>query len=115
MTNKTAYLELSDVVKKGIFTLEGSGRNVRYSLKRHVTREEMQRVVDEELDHIPKGDRRSAQNELRMTYNMLRWRSLGPNAEGTQTKEDVLREASKSVRGRHPSFAPQYDSDYFQC
>ena len=115
VANKTAYLELSDVVKKGIFALEGRGRNVTYSLKRHMTHEEMQRVVDEELEHIPKGDKRAPQNELRMIYNMLRWRSLGPNAEGIQTKEDVLREAIKSVRGRHPRFTPQYDSDYFQC
>jgi ATP-dependent DNA helicase RecG len=115
VSNKTAYLELSEGVKKGIFALEGSGRNVTYSLKRHMTREEMQRVVDEELEHIPKGARRSRQNELRMTYNMLRLRSLGPNAEGIQTKEDVLREAIKSVRARHPSFTPQYDSDSFKC
>ena len=115
VSNKTAYLELSEGVKKGIFALEGSGRNVTYSLKRHMTREEMQRVVDEELEHIRKGARRSPQNELRMTYNMLRLRSLGPNAEGIQTKEDVLREAIKSVKERHPSFTPQYDSDSFKC
>lgn len=115
VSNKTAYLELSDVVKKGIFALEGSGRNVTYSLKRHMTREAMQRVVDKELEHIPKGDRRSPQNELRMAYNMLRWHSLGSNAEGIQTKEVVLRRAIKSVRGRLPSFTPQYDSDYFKC
>ena len=30
VSNKTAYLELSDVVKKGIFAIEGSGRKVAY-------------------------------------------------------------------------------------
>lgn len=33
VSNKTAYLELSDAVEKGVFVLEGSGRRIGYALK----------------------------------------------------------------------------------
>jgi ATP-dependent DNA helicase RecG len=33
VSNKTAYLELSDIIKKNIFSVEGSGRTVAYNLK----------------------------------------------------------------------------------
>ncbi len=33
VSNKTAYLELSDIIKKDLFAVEGSGRTVAYSLK----------------------------------------------------------------------------------
>lgn len=33
VSNKTAYLELSGVVEKEVFTIEGSGKQVRYVLK----------------------------------------------------------------------------------
>ena len=33
VSNKTAYLELSDVVEKGVLLLEGSGRMIGYILK----------------------------------------------------------------------------------
>lgn len=33
VSNKTAYLELSGVVEKGVLVVEGSGRKVGYTLK----------------------------------------------------------------------------------
>jgi len=33
VSNKTAYLELSDIIKKNVFAVEGSGRTVAYNLK----------------------------------------------------------------------------------
>jgi len=33
VSNKTAYLELSDIVGKGVFVIEGSGRTIGYALK----------------------------------------------------------------------------------
>jgi ATP-dependent DNA helicase RecG len=33
VSNKTAYLELSDLVEKGILVIEGSGKKVSYILK----------------------------------------------------------------------------------
>jgi ATP-dependent DNA helicase RecG len=33
VSNKTAYLELSDIVEKGVLILEGRGRQVKYLLK----------------------------------------------------------------------------------
>lgn len=33
VSNKTAYLELSDIVEKSVFVIEGSGRRIGYALK----------------------------------------------------------------------------------
>ncbi len=33
VSNKTAYLELSDIIKKNVFAVEGRGRTVAYNLK----------------------------------------------------------------------------------
>ena len=33
VSNKTAYLELSDTIKKDLFAVEGSGRTFAYTLK----------------------------------------------------------------------------------
>ena len=33
VSNKTAYLDLSDIVKKGVFLIEGEGKKINYILK----------------------------------------------------------------------------------
>jgi len=33
VSNKTAYLDLSDIVKKGVFLIEGEGKKINYTLK----------------------------------------------------------------------------------
>ena len=33
VSNKTTYLELSDIIKKDLFAVEGSGRTFTYTLK----------------------------------------------------------------------------------
>jgi Mn-dependent DtxR family transcriptional regulator len=78
------------------------------------TRDEIERIVGLELEHIPHGARRSSQNMLRMLYNMLMRHSLALQG-GPQTKEEVLREAINAVREEDPDFTPEYDKDFFKC
>lgn len=78
------------------------------------TRAEIEKILGPELEHIPRGARRSLQNMLRMLYNMLRGHSLA--LPGTpQAKEEVLREAINAVREEDPDFTPEYDKDFFKC
>lgn len=79
-----------------------------------LTRDEIEKIVGPELEHIPRGSRGSSQNMLRMLYNMLRRHNLA--LPGTpQTKEAVLREAINAVREEDPDFTPDYDKDLFKC
>ncbi len=78
------------------------------------SRDETEKIVGPELEHIPRGARGSSQNMLRMLYNMLRRHSLAlPRIP--QTKEEVLRVAVTAVREEDQDFTPQYDNDYFKC
>jgi DNA-binding PadR family transcriptional regulator len=61
------------------------------------TRDEIEKIVGPELEHIPRGARGSSQNKLRMLYNALRRNSLGLHGS-PQTKEEVLRVAIHFVR-----------------
>lgn len=47
-----------------------------------------------------------------MMYQMLRMHSLGKKGNG-ESREDVLKEAIKSVKKRNPGFKPRYDEEYF--
>jgi Mn-dependent DtxR family transcriptional regulator len=78
------------------------------------TRDEIEKIVGPELEHIPRGARGSSQNMLRMLYNMLRRHSLTISAT-PQTKEEVLREAVNAVREEDPDFTPEYEKDFFKC
>lgn len=71
---------------------------------------EMRQITKEELAHVPKGS--LPQQELRMTYQMLRMHSLGKKGKG-ESREDVLKEAIESVKKRNPGFEPRYDEAYF--
>lgn len=77
-----------------------------------MTRDEMSRTVSAELEHIP--DRPGEyQSELRMLYNMVRRRSLGPNSEGFASAADVLRYCIASIQQRHPGAELNFDHAYF--
>ena len=76
-------------------------------------RDEMNRVLDEELDHIPRGPRRSAQNLLRAVYRMRRANSLGRKADGDPGRGAVLADAIEAVRGPEPGAELRYDATYF--
>lgn len=76
-----------------------------------MTRDELDGIVREELQHLPRIDDGSDQNGLRMMYNMIRRRELGRNP-GT-SKVESLRLAIRAVRQSNPRFTPHYDVRYF--
>ena len=71
----------------------------------------MTRIVKSELEHIPKGDRGSPQNQLRRIYNARRRFDL---AKTENTKEETLQHCIQSVKRDHPDFVPKYDEDFFK-
>ncbi len=77
-----------------------------------MTREEMQKQVAAELEHIPDWPG-EYQAELRMYYHAARLNSLGKNPEVKQGAKGVLRECLGWLRKHHPGDAPLYDKEYF--
>jgi shikimate kinase len=61
-------------------------------------KEEMDKLVGEELDHIPRAEPGSLQNYLRLYYSGLRKTSLRKDAAIKLTKEDVLLQAINELK-----------------
>jgi hypothetical protein len=76
-------------------------------------RENMNALIRKELEHIPRGMRRSPQNEFRWLYPIIRRKHLSKSA--TIPRDVTLVEAISSMRKspRHEEFEPEYDRDYF--
>jgi len=72
---------------------------------------EINSQVKEDLEHIPRGVKGSAQNLLRLYYSDLRKHDL---AKTSKTKNETLKQAVDSVKKDHPDFFPKYDRDCFQ-
>lgn len=77
-----------------------------------MTLKEMNMVVGEELKHIPKWP--EPQNILRMVYADLRKHSLGKKARAPKSREEVLGESIAIVKKTNPTWAEQFDRDYFK-
>lgn len=73
-------------------------------------REDMTKLINEELIHIPKvyGDKR--QSELRMIYNASRLHDLKIG----KPREETLSSCMESLKKSHPSWNPTYDSSFFK-
>jgi len=73
-------------------------------------RDELNRKVNEELKHIPRGS--FDQNMLRAFYNSMRRHDLGHN-QAFPAKNTLLRSIEMLKRNK-PNFSPMYDRDFFQ-
>jgi len=74
-------------------------------------RDELNKKVTEELEHIPKDLKGSTQNELRMLYNLIRRRELGRNP--ASLAKDSLVKAIEAVKKDKPDFLAIYDREFF--
>ena len=74
-------------------------------------REEMRKIIKEELKHILRGPRGSDQNMLRVYYNGMRMTDLSQNP-ACPAKETLTR-AIEEFRKDHPYFMPIYERDFF--
>lgn len=74
-------------------------------------REQLSRLVGEDLDHIAEGTKGSVQRELRMLFNTRRRRDLG--RDSTTPRGQTLRYAIDFLKKDCPDFDPEYDKHYF--
>jgi hypothetical protein len=72
---------------------------------------EMIERIDSELHHIPRAEKGSAQNTLRMLYNFHRRKDLArrPDAPASST----LLKAIATTTGEYPYFSPSFDHEFF--
>ena len=75
-------------------------------------KEEMTRIVNEELAHIPRTGRRiyDGQAELRAFYNSVRREGLKLG----KTNEETLAHCIQSVKKDRPTWQPVFDKEFFQ-
>ena len=74
-------------------------------------REELDRKVGEELEHIPRIKGNLNQNLFRSAYNMIRRHDLAVNP-ATPASESFNR-ALEQAKQDNPSFSPVCDRDFF--
>lgn len=72
--------------------------------------QEMTKIVNEELEHIPTEYDNEPQKILRMLYNMVRRRFLSIG----EVKEKALSYCIKTIQKDYPSWIPRYDTTYFR-
>ncbi len=71
----------------------------------------MEAAIREEMEHIPKGEKGSAQQDARLLYNMVRLRDLGRDE---QTPRNVtLGYVVNRVVEMNPGAVIDYDRDFF--
>ena len=73
-----------------------------------MNRQELTDIVNEELEHIPRGFE-LPQRELRLVYNMVRRRDIGKG----KTKEEALLYCIDLIMKDNPTWKPEYDNSFF--
>ncbi len=74
-------------------------------------REELNRKVGEELEHIPRIEGELKQNLFRSAYNQIRGHDLAVNP--AIPASESFNRALEQARQGNPSFSPVYDRDFF--
>jgi hypothetical protein len=77
-----------------------------------MTLRELNKVVSDELAHIPKHPKEH-QSWLRAVYPMLRKASLGKNGDSAATRGSVLLESIASASKDRPGAVFLYDEAFF--
>jgi hypothetical protein len=75
-----------------------------------VKAKEMNQLVMDELDHIPREYGNLPQNLLRAVYNSTRRYGLKLG----ETKEKALARSIESLKKDYPAWKPAYDREYFR-
>lgn len=75
-----------------------------------ITRDEMERMIQDELIHIPSVKDNLPQNLLRETYHNTRLTNLKIRG----TKEQALKSCIESLKQQHPDWEPVYDKEFFK-
>ena len=75
-------------------------------------KEEMNKRIRDEIEHIPRADKGSPQNTFRMMYNIHRRRDLARQADAPASR--TLIKAMVSVTREYPRFSPSFRSDFLK-
>lgn len=73
---------------------------------------EINRIVKDEVRYIPRHPQEH-QSDLRVTYAILRERSLGKHGDPSKTAGDVMQAAVASVLEKYPDADLKYDEQFF--
>lgn len=74
-----------------------------------MNKEEMTRVVNDELGHIPRGKDFDSQAQLRLYYNALRREDLKLG----RTKQETLSRCVNALKQSNPAAQPRFDASFF--
>jgi hypothetical protein len=74
-------------------------------------KEQMNKIVSEELEHIPKKDLQ--QNILRSQYQMTRMHYLGKKAEKELSALEIITKCILDLKKEFPDYKFTYDETFF--
>lgn len=77
-----------------------------------MNKDEIQKAVVEDLEHLPRSEDGSAQNLFRSAYRMAKGYDLQRYAQ--TPKKDTFRKVLSVLQQQHPDFFPVCNKNYFE-
>ena len=72
-------------------------------------RAEINEIIKQELEYIPKGSKGSVQNRLRFQYSAFRRKGI---IKG-KSRQECLKETIDQLKTNNPGFEPEFDRSFF--
>ena len=72
-------------------------------------RAEINELIKQELEYIPKGSKGSVQNKLRFQYSASRRKGITTG----KSRQECLKETIDQLRTNNPEFQPEFDKSFF--
>ena len=72
-------------------------------------RAEINEIIRQELEYIPKGTKGSTQNRLRFQYSAFRRKGITKG----KSREECLKETIDLLKMNNPGFQPEFDKSFF--
>jgi len=72
-------------------------------------RAEINEIIKQELEYIPKGSKGSIQNRLRFKYSASRRKGITKG----KSRQECLKETIDQLKENNPGFQPEFDKNFF--
>jgi hypothetical protein len=72
-------------------------------------RAEINEIIKQELEYIPKGSKGSIQNRLRFHYSAFRRKGISKG----KSRQECLKETIDLLKTNNPGFQPEFDKSFF--
>jgi len=72
-------------------------------------RAEINEIIKQELEYIPKGSKGSIQNRLRFQYSAFRRKGITKG----KSRQECLKETIDQLKTNNPGFQPEFDKGFF--